>query len=145
MIRAFVDASVLFAAAHSSTGASREIIRLAIREQVQLVCSQFAYNEARKNLLLKAPEVVADLETFWDTVDFEIVRPSKQDVEDAMRYTADKDAPIVAAGKAAAVDYLVTLDKTHLLDKPEVAQGSGLKIVTPGDLLEEIRKLTNST
>jgi predicted nucleic acid-binding protein len=37
MIRAFIDASVLFAASYSSTGASRETIRLAFQRKVMLV------------------------------------------------------------------------------------------------------------
>jgi hypothetical protein len=39
MIRAFVDTSVLFAASYSSTGALRELIRLAFQGQVQRVIS----------------------------------------------------------------------------------------------------------
>jgi len=53
MIRAFVDASVLFAAAYSETGASREIIRQAIRGKIQLVASQLVLEEARRNLQAK--------------------------------------------------------------------------------------------
>lgn len=140
MIRAFIDASVLFAAAYSTTGASREILRLTLREQVRLVCSEFAYKEARRNLERKAPKVVSDLETFWDTVDFEVVRPTKRQVQQAMQYTVAKDAPIVAAAKTAQVDYLVTLDRRHLFGRPEVAEGSGLTIVLPEELLEEIRE-----
>jgi len=40
MIRAFVDVSVLFAATYSETGASREILRCAIRGEISLVISQ---------------------------------------------------------------------------------------------------------
>jgi hypothetical protein len=43
MIRALLDASVLFAAAYSETGASREIVRRAIRGEVQLVGSRLVF------------------------------------------------------------------------------------------------------
>jgi len=140
MIRAFVDASVLFAAAYSETGASREIIRQAIRDKIRLVASQLVFEEARRNLQDKAPEVVADFENLRDAVGFEIVRPTKGEVEEALQYTAAKDAPIVAAARKARVDYLVSLDRHHLVDVPEVAKRSGLKILLPSELLEEIRK-----
>jgi len=143
MIRAFTDASALFAAAYSETGASREIIRLAIREKVRLVASELVFEEARRNLEDKAPRAVAYLADFRAAVDFEIVRPSKREVVEVMEYTATKDAPIVAAAKASKVDYLVSLDRHHLVEVPEVAKHSGLKIVLPADLLAEIRKQTD--
>ena len=86
MIRAFVDASVLFAAAYSETGASREIIRQAIRDKIRLVASQLVFEEARRNLKDKAPEVVADFDNLRDAVGFEIVRPTKGEVEEALEY-----------------------------------------------------------
>lgn len=50
MIRAFVDASVLFAASYSATGASRELIRLAFQGKVELVISDDVLEEVRRNL-----------------------------------------------------------------------------------------------
>ncbi len=140
MIRVFIDASVLFAAAKSATGASREIIRLAIRGEMRLVVSQFVLKEARRNLQAKAPEVVGDFDHLLDAASLEIVRPSKKEVQAAMAYTATKDAPIVAAAKKAQVDYLVSLDRRHLVGVPELPQRSGLKIILPEELLKEVRK-----
>jgi len=140
MIRAFIDASVLFAASFSPTGASREIIRQAIRGKVTLVASKLVYDEAEKNLADKAPEALAAFHQFVDAVPFETVRPSKRQVLQAAEYSALKDAPIVAAAKRAQVDYLVSLDRRHLVGVKEVAQRSGLKIVLPSELLEEIRR-----
>jgi len=64
MIRAFLDTSVLYAAAYSETGASREILRQAVRGAVGLVISQLVLEEARRNLQAKAPEVLTDLDRF---------------------------------------------------------------------------------
>ncbi len=140
MTRAFVDASVLFAAAKSETGASREIVRLAIQGEVRLVASQFVLEEVRRNLKAKAPEAVAALDDFLNAVSFELVRPTKSEVEAAMKYVAAKDAPIIAAAKRAQVDFLVSLDRRHIVGVPEVEKRSGLNIVLPAELLEEIRK-----
>jgi len=140
MIRAFIDASVLFAASLSPTGASREIIRQAVRGKVALVASRLVFEETEENLADKAPEALPAFHQFLDAVPFETVRPSKREVLQAAEYSALKDAPIVAAAKRAQVDYLVSLDRRHLVGVPEVAQQSGLKIVLPSELLEQIRR-----
>lgn len=139
MLRAFVDASVLFAAAYSETGASREIIRSAIRGNIGLVISQLVLEEVRRNLQSKVPEVIAELDFLRDAVLFELVQPERNEVVAAMQYCDAKDAPIVAAAKTADVDYLVSLDRRHLVGVPEVSAGSGLNIVLPADLLKVIR------
>jgi len=140
MIRVFVDASVLIAASYSPTGASREIIRQAIRGNVTLIASELVLEETRENLRAKAPEALVSLEQILYIVPFELVQPTEQQVLQAASYTALKDAPIVAAAKRARVDYLVSLDRRHLVGVPEVAQRSGLKIVLPEELLKEIRQ-----
>ena len=140
MIRAFIDASVLFAASLSSTGASREIIRQAVRGQVTLVASKLVYEEVEKNLADKAPEALPAFRQFLDTVPFETVRPTKRQVLQAARYSVFKDAPMVAAAKRARVDYLVSLDRRHLVGVREVAQRSGLRIVLPSEFLGEVRR-----
>ncbi len=140
MIRVFLDASVLFAAAYSKTGASREIIRQAIRNRVRVVVSPLVFEEAKRNLEAKAPEALVDLENFRRTVDFEVVRPTEKEVREAMGYTAAKDAPLIAAARKAGVDCLLSFDKEHLVEVPEVARGSGLTIILPGDFLRGERE-----
>lgn len=139
MMRVFLDASVLFAAAYSTTRASREIIRQGMRGRIELVASELVFREARRNLEVKAPEALPDLEAFHRAVTFEMVRPSREEIEEAMVYTADKDAPVVAAALRARVDCLVSLDREHLVGVPEVIQRSGLTILLPGDFLKDVR------
>lgn len=81
MIRVFLDASVLFAAAYSTTGASREIIRQGFRGCIALVASELVFEEARRNLEVKAPGQVPDLETFHQAATIEMVRPSREEIE----------------------------------------------------------------
>ena len=140
MIRAFLDASVLFAAAYSATGASREIIHLGLRGRVDLVISGLVVEEAERNLAQKAPEAIPYLEVLLSVAEFEIVEASKRQVVTAAAYTKAKDAPIVAAAKRAKVDYLVSLDRKHLVNDSEVARHSGLTIVLPGTLLQLVRE-----
>jgi hypothetical protein len=46
----------------------------------------------------------------------------------------------VAAAKAANVNFLATYDRRHLVDPPQVAEKSGLTIVTPDVVLMAIRE-----
>jgi putative PIN family toxin of toxin-antitoxin system len=132
MNKVFVDASVLFAAAYSAAGYARDLILLASEDKVALVVSQDVLEEVRRNLAESAPEKLEVFEIQLAAVAFEqVVTPSREAVLAAATYTFLKDAPIVAAAVQAQAEYLVTYDRKHLLDRPEVAEKSGLKIVTP--------------
>jgi hypothetical protein len=50
------------------------------------------------------------------------------------------DIPILVAAMQAGVDYLVTLNRRHFTDDPEVAHRAGLRIGTPGDALAWVRE-----
>lgn len=138
-MKVFLDASMLFSAAYSQTGASREIIRLGIQGEIQLLISDLVCKEAYVNLQNKAPEAVQKLSEFLRHVPFEVVKPSKEEVLAAMKYTEFKDAPVVAAAKHAGVDYLISLDRAHLVGITAVEEGSGISILLPGEFLEILR------
>jgi predicted nucleic acid-binding protein len=140
MIRAFIDSSVLIAASYSPSGASREIIRQALRGTITLVISNLVLEETEENLATKAPKALPAFQQFLNVVPLELIRPTKRQVLHAAQYTAIKDAPIVAAARRARVDYLISLDRRHLVGVPEVARRSGLRIVLPEKFLEEIRE-----
>jgi putative PIN family toxin of toxin-antitoxin system len=144
MIRVFIDTSVLFAASYSATGASRELVRLAFQGQIQLVISSDVLEEAERNLAAKLPKALDVFRQVVELLPIEYVSPTNEEVQEAASYTEYKDAPIVAAAKRAQVDYLTSLNRRHLVDVPEVAQGSGLKIVLPHQLLDIIRQQQSS-
>ena len=138
MRRVFVDSSVLFAAAYSNRGYARDLIILGIREQVKLIISSLVIEETSRNLAEIAPELVPDLERIFVSVAFEMVNPSKEAVVSAAGLVALKDAPILAAARLAKVDILVTLDKRHLLDRPQLEEFSGARILKPKQAYEWI-------
>jgi putative PIN family toxin of toxin-antitoxin system len=141
MPRVFVDTSVLFAAAYSSTGFARDLIRLALEKRVTLVLSQDVLAEAERNLGKKAPDQLVLLNEFLAALELEIVpSPPAERVAEAAQYVAQKDAIIVAAAIQAEPDYVATYDREHLLDPPEVAAKSGLTIVTPDIVVREIQE-----
>lgn len=141
MIRVFLDASVIFAAAYSQTGASRELLRRALKEQVRLVVSQDVLTEAKRNLADKAPDAAALLDVLTATLDPEMAPPAPAElIRQVAEYVVDKDVLVVAGALAAQVNTLVTFDRKHLIDPPEVAGRSGLRIVLPEVVVEELRQ-----
>ena len=141
MISVFIDASVLFAAAYSSHGHARDLIRLAIREELTLVVSELVLEETRRNLAESAPDHLVFLDLIVKSVPFEFVRPTKREVRAATKHVALKDAPIVAAARRARVNLLVTLDKKHLLGKPAPATNARAEIVTPKEVVAHLRRV----
>jgi predicted nucleic acid-binding protein len=134
--RVFLDASVLFSAAYSGTGASREILRRALRHEIAIVVSRYVLVEARRNLEHKAPQAVYAFDKLMELLPLKMeANPAPSELQAAASYINLKDAPIVAAAALAAVDYLVTLDRRHFIADPAVGQRSGLSIVTPDQLL----------
>ena len=139
MIRVFLDASVLFSAALSPTGASREILLRGIRREVELLASDLVLEEVRRNLAAKCPDRLHDLDDLLEAMPLRFVNPHRRQVIAAATYTELKDAPIVAAAQQARADYLVSLDRAHLVGVMGVATGSGLQIVLPSTLLVLLR------
>lgn len=139
-MRVFVDASVLFSAVISQAGASRELLRYAVMEQVILVVSPYVLAEVEANLAKKAPLNASRFDQISAIVNFEVVQPDRAAVLAAAQYTVLKDAPVVAAAIVSDCTYLATFDRKHLIDPPEVTEKSGLKVVTPAIVLDAIRQ-----
>ena len=100
--------------------------------------------ETRRNLADFASDVLPALEQIFDAIDFEIINPSKADVIEAAKIVALKDAPILAAVKLAQVELFVTLDKKHLLDRPELEAFTSTSILRPVDAYQRITGLSNN-
>lgn len=139
MIRAFVDASVLFAAVVSRTGGARDLMRRSITGEVELLVSDYVVAEVKGNLARKAPRKHRLFNFLINNLNLVTVNPTRAQVLMAAAYTELKDAPVVAAAIAGKCEYLVTFDRQHLLDKPTISQQSGLNILTAGSLLQVLR------
>lgn len=112
-MRLFLDANILFSAAHSSEGGARELIRLFEAGHCELMTSQHAIFEAQRNLTLKSPSGAEALNQILKTVHrFPDAGPRL--VAWAMSLgLLENDAPILAAAAAAEADLLVTGDRKH--------------------------------
>ena len=137
-----MDASVLFSAAYSAQGFSRDLILLAAVEQpqVRLVVSDDVLEETRRNLAYSAPDKLPTLERLFSAVPFEVVNPAQRSVVGAARRFAFKDAPIVAAARKARVDALVTFDAKHLLNNPAVTSYIQAPVIRPQESVELLKK-----
>jgi predicted nucleic acid-binding protein len=138
MTRIFLDSSVLYSAAYSPTGHSRDLIIMAARGEITIVISNLVVDETRRNIAEKAPNHVSYLDLIFENIPFEFTKPTAREVKEATKHIVLKDAPIAAAAKKAKVDLLVTLDKKHLLDKPEIAKYVGADIVTPKEAISRL-------
>jgi predicted nucleic acid-binding protein len=129
---------VLFSAIYSSRGYSRDLLLKAAQGQVILVLSDLVIEEVRRNLAEHAPDTIEIFDFFLSLILFEVANPSRGEVHQAAQHIVLKDAPILAAAKMARADFLVTLDKKHLLGKPELVLIFGIPIVTPKDAMANL-------
>lgn len=138
--RVFLDTSALLAGLAPPTGASSVVLALAEAELVTLVVSEQVLVEAERNLQEKLPRAIPEYQRFLATCPLErAVPPSPADVATARELIHPKDAPILAAAIVGEADYLVTPNREHSFDDPEVARRSGLRIGTPADFLAWFR------
>ena len=139
--RVFLDTSALLAGLVSSTGASNLILALAEAGLLTLVVSEQVLVEAERNLEEKLPKAIPEYRRFLTTCPLEKVPdPSPVDVAGTGGIIHPKDASILVAARNAQVDYLVTLNRKHFLNDPEVARKSGLRIGAPDDFLAWLRE-----
>ena len=137
----FLDSSVLFAGVVSAGGAARALLLLAEAGQVDLLISEQVVAETERAVARKAPAALSELRQAILQSQARIVHdPEPREVHTHLDWMADPtDVPILLAAMQARVDYLVTLNRRHFLDDPQVAQRSGLRIGTPGDALAWVR------
>lgn len=138
-MRLFVDSSILFSACYSKTGGARELIRLAIKGQVELYVSDYVFAETELNLANRVTRGL-DIFRYLRTRDFwRMVIVTKPEIVAAIDAVADRfDAPIIAAAKAAKVDYLLSFDRKHL-HTSAVEAFIGSPVATPETVLKTIK------
>lgn len=138
--KVFADANVLIAGTASRTGASSAVLLMAEIGLFRLVVSRLVLEEAERNLRKKLPRALPNFAQQLAQLELEIVPPPiNEDVQRWVKFIEAKDAPILATAVSAQVDRLVTLNSKDFT--PEVAAQSGLRILSPAELVQEIREL----
>ena len=108
-MRVFLDANVLFTAAHNPDGLSRLLFDLGRHNLVTLISSHLAVAEARANLRLNAPDKAGALEPLVSRLDI-VDTPA---LAAPLLRLPDDDQLIFGAALAARATHLLTGDKKH--------------------------------
>jgi len=138
-VKLFLDANVIFSAAHREEGRAQQLVALARGGHCELVTSTHALEEARRNLQLKSSGFEHRLMEALEQVKAIAEAPAAL-VEWAQEQGLPlKDAPILAAAVHAKADLLVTGDTRdfgHLLGR----ELRGVLVVNPARALELVLK-----
>ena len=105
-MRLFLDANVLFTAAHNPGGKAALVIGLGKRGHWVLATSPYASEEARRNLARKFPESLDELDSLLQGIPL-------VEHHSGLRFPttlAEKDRPIFQAAVACAATHLLTGD-----------------------------------
>jgi predicted nucleic acid-binding protein len=133
---AFVDSSVLIAAAISTHGSARDLILEGLRGERPLYLSSLVLEETERNLRKKRPAVLPAFASFRAVLTASVVDPPAELVQQLAAAIQPKDAPIVAAALHAQAVYLATYDQKHLLSQRDAIRTAfGLVVATPEEIL----------
>ena len=138
MKRLFLDANVLFTAAHNPEGKAALLFQQGQLELVQLLSSAYAIEEARRNLVRKFPACLDRFEALVGGLGSVAERLPGAGLDPASPAgLPEKDWPIVRAAHACQADSLITgelRDFGALMNAPE--RCGGLLIQTVADWLQ---------
>ena len=134
-MRIFLDANILFSAAKSD-GAVRELLTLLLKAGHECRADGYVAEEARRNLVAKAPDGLPALEALLARVHVASVQPHRATLE-ATRALPEKDRPVLAAAIRLDCNALMTGDRTHFGAFYGKTLG-GVKIYSPRSLAEAL-------
>ena len=135
MNRLFLDANVLFTAAHNPDGKASLIISLGIKGAWEVYTSGFALEEARRNLAAKYPSIEKTFNKLSSALTIVSESPAAP-YPDSLDY---KDRPIFQTAYACRATHLITGDIAHfgkLMNGPE--ETKGITILTPAMFLSSL-------
>ena len=134
-MRLFLDANVLFTAAHNPRGKAALVIELGRQGHWDLHSSAYALEEARRNLARKFPECLDGLDALSGCI--RLVEPSPGRA--CPPGLAPKDRPILQAAVTCRATHLLTGDLKDFgpfMNQPE--ETSGVHVRTVGDFLRHL-------
>jgi predicted nucleic acid-binding protein len=135
-MRIFLDSSVLYAAAFSTTGPARRLILKGLEGSVALAISDLVLQETKRNLKKNALLALPYFNLLADLFSHFIIQPIKAEVRKAAQIVYLKDAAIVAAAAKGKAEYLATHDVKHLLNHAQAIEAAyGITVIAPAELL----------
>ena len=139
-LRVFLDASALFAAAHSATGGARLILQLGEAGAGAVWVAPWVLKETEAVLNRKSPKSIPYFALLLDRAPVQVGKEAdKAALQQALAVVEYRpDAQALAEALAIGVDYFVSFDREHLVGNPRMAQ-LPFPIGTPGDFLHWYR------
>lgn len=135
MTRIFLDANILFSASLPGSRL-RDFLNFLLKHKFSLVTNEYAIEEAARNLSIKNPSSLKDLQSLQKklivsrVMDFDSLASLK---------IAEKDIPIAAGANGANCEFLLTGDLRDFGKFMGKRIGS-TKVLTPKMLAEELMK-----
>lgn len=127
-MRLFLDANVLFTAAHNTHGKAALVIELGATGHWEVFSSKFAIEEARRNLYIKYPQCLETCGAIEASLHLAEHQPGLRSPEGLPA----KDRPIFQAALACGATHLLTGDLKHFgafLDRPDETYGIRIQTV----------------
>jgi len=139
--RLFLDTSALFAGIWSAQGGARMLLKLGEAGVVQLLVSAQVLEELETVIRRKAEGQLPTLALLLDRSQVSVASTAPLELQTSCRRLLSHpgDARILADAWHSQVDFLVTLDRAHFLDDPNLAQEVPFPLGTPGDCLAWLR------
>ena len=137
----FFDSSALIAGIASRTGGARALLDYAEAGILTILVSEQVIAETERTIARKLPGYISVARQMIRSADVRVLRdPQPGDIAPYQGFIAHTaDLPILVAAIKAQVGFLVTLNRRHFLDDPDVARKSNLRIGAPGDALAWLR------
>ena len=135
MKRVFLDANVLFTAAHNPSGKAALVIALGVKDKWEVVSSSYAAEDARRNIASKFPQSESRLRDLIESISI-IASGSGADCPVKL---PEKDRPIMEAAIRSKATHLLTGDLRDfgaLMNKPR--QTAGIVIQTVAEFLSSL-------
>ena len=135
-MRIFLDANILFTASHNPEGKAAFVIELGNAGHFQMFTSDYACEEALRNLSTRYPECLTRFERLTDMLKIVRARPTAAVPEGL----AEKDTAIFQAAAACRATHLLTGDLRHFgpfMNRPE--RTFSIRIQTVAEFLESLR------
>jgi predicted nucleic acid-binding protein len=132
--RLFLDANVLFTAAHNPQGKAALVMELGHAGLWQLMSSAYAVEEARRNIARKYPDCLERLRALTQGL-----RLAAAPEGDCPRELPEKDCPIYRAARGCMADVLLTGDiKDFGFLMNHRAKADGLLVQTVAEFLRAL-------
>lgn len=135
MKRVFLDANVLFTAAHNPAGKAALVIALGAKGKWEVLSSSYAAEEARRNIASKFPQSESRLRDLVESISI-IASGSGADCPVKL---PEKDRPIMETAIRSRATHLLTGDLRDfgaLMNKPR--QTAGIVIQTVAEFLSSL-------